>query len=122
MLDFELQKSAYGIKNVTMNEWFFMGHFPQEPVMPGVLIIEALAQLSGVAMLANKAFETSDDQSSIYFVKIENCTFKKKVVPGDILHLYAKTSRILGKMCFFDVYAKVEDQIAAEGKIIATMA
>lgn len=121
VLDFEVGKMAYGIKNVSINEWFFAGHFPNEPIMPGVLIIEALAQLSNVAMFANKAFEDQAKDFAGYFVKIDGVTFRKKVIPGDVLHLYTENVRNIGRMSFFGVCAKVDNEIAAQGKIIATM-
>lgn len=119
VISYEAGKAAYGIKSVSMNEWFFQGHFPQEPVMPGVLIIEALAQLSGIAMLAES--EQGDGQKSMYFVKINNATFKGKVVPGDSLHLYTEQTRCLANMYFFKVHAKVDEKIVAEAEIVATV-
>lgn len=112
---------AVGLKNVSANEWFFAGHFPTEPIMPGVLIIEALAQLAGVAIFAAGNNDESGPKA-MYFVKIEAATFKGKVVPGDILYLYANKTRNLGKMYFFDVCAKVNEKTIAEAKIVATLA
>ncbi len=117
VLEYDLGNSAHGVKNVSMNEWFFAGHFPQEPIMPGVLIIEALAQLSAIAMLANKAFEEELTNTSVYFVKIDAATFRAKVLPGDCLNLYTYKIRNVGNMCFFDVAAKVDGKLA--GKIVA---
>ena len=124
VFEIDPEKSAHGVKNVSMNEWFFQGHFPNEPVMPGVLIIEALAQLSGIAMLANQVSENKkqEEQKSMYFVKIDGATFKDKVVPGDVLHLYTEQTRCMANMYFFDVNAKVNDKIVAQAKIVATVA
>ena len=74
--------SVAGIKNVTMNEPFFVGHFPEEPVMPGVLIVEAMAQCSGIMVLSNVP---DPENYSTYFMKIDGVKFKRKVVPGDTL-------------------------------------
>ena len=76
-------KSAVGIKNITMNEYFFQGHFPKEPVLPGVIIIEALAQVGAVALLDTDEFKGK----TAYFGGIKNARFRKKVVPGDTLVL-----------------------------------
>jgi 3-hydroxyacyl-[acyl-carrier-protein] dehydratase len=121
VLNFELGKSAYGIKNVSINEWFFAGHFPSEPIMPGVLIVEALAQLSNIAMCADKALLENPATSSVYFVKINEVTFRKKVVPGDTLHLYAEHDRTLAGNAFFNINAQVNNEKVVEGKIIATI-
>ena len=75
-------EKGIGIKNVTMNEPFFVGHFPQEPVMPGVLIVEAMAQCSGIMVLSNVP---DPENYSTYFMKIDGVKFKRKVVPGDTL-------------------------------------
>lgn len=113
---------AVGVKNVSMNEWFFAGHFPNEPVMPGVLIIEALAQLSGIVMLSTKyGQEGFNSSNSMYFVKIEEAIFKKKVVPGDMLIMYSKNIRSKIGMFVFECEAYVENELAASAKIIATV-
>lgn len=108
---------ATGIKNVTINEHFFQGHFPAEPVMPGVLIVEAMAQLSGILMLADK----DESSSSLYFVKIKEATFKAKVVPGDTLHITSTKTRQIGPMCFFQCIAKVGDVEVTSAEIVATL-
>jgi len=122
VLDYKIGESAHAIKNLSADEWFFAGHFPNEPIMPGVLIIEALAQLAGIAMLAGNAFDEAHEAKSMYFVKIESATFKAKVVPGDRLNLFAQKTRALGNMCFFDVHAEVNNKVVAQAKIVATVA
>lgn len=113
---------AVGIKNVSVNEPFFAGHFPHEPVMPGVLIIEAMAQLSGIVMLADSLNDYSNSEpKSMYFVKITEASFKQKVVPGDVLVLSSKKIREKMGIAIFEVEAKVEDQIVAHANIMATM-
>ena len=83
IIELEPFKSATGIKNVTMNEPFFVGHFPEEPVMPGVLIVEAMAQCCGMLVLRSIP---DPEHYSTYFMKIDGVKFKRKVVPGDTLH------------------------------------
>lgn len=107
-----------GIKNVSANEEFFQGHFPMEPIMPGVLIIEALAQFSGLILLSKEPFVTSD---ALYFVGIKQASFKKKVVPGDVLCMYSVLERTLTQMCFFKTYAEVEGEVVATADIIVTI-
>jgi 3-hydroxyacyl-[acyl-carrier-protein] dehydratase len=88
VINFEKGKSATGIKNVTMNEQFFTGHFPGNPVMPGVLIIEALAQTSGV--LVAKSLDAKPGEKTVLFTTINNVKFRKPVLPGDRLELNVK--------------------------------
>ncbi len=85
VLEIEVGKSLKALKNVTINEPFFNGHFPQKCVMPGVLIIEAMAQAAGI--LAAKSAEEGGDNKIIYFMSIEKAYFRKPVVPGDTLHI-----------------------------------
>src|SRR5579862_2285370 len=85
-------ESLVALKNVTINEPFFTGHFPHHPVMPGVMIIEALAQASAILSFKT-AGATSDDKTVYYFVGIDNARFKRPVLPGDQLHLYATVTR-----------------------------
>ncbi|ADV68511.1 3-hydroxyacyl-ACP dehydratase FabZ [Deinococcus maricopensis] len=108
---------AHAIKNVTMNEPFFVGHFPGEPVMPGVLIIEALAQASMFTL-----HEQLEPGTVGYLAGIEGARFKRKVVPGDTLHLHAKLEflrRGLGKAT---VRAEVDGEVAAEAQILFAVA
>jgi len=104
---------AVGIKNVTANEPFFQGHFPGNPIMPGVLIVEALAQVAGVAGL------TLDENKGKLglFAGIENMKFKKQVVPGDTLHLEAEFIASKMGVSKVKVCAKVDGKVAAEGEI-----
>lgn len=107
-------------KNVTMNEEFFVGHFPHFPVMPGVLIIEALAQAAGI--LSFKTMGKQSDANSVYFfVGIDNCRFKRPVVPGDILTLHVtieRQSRLLWK---YSGKAMVGDELAAEADLMCAL-
>lgn len=108
------------IKNVTMNEPHFPGHFPHHPVMPGVLIIEALAQAAGLL-----AFKTADRQPGpdtvIYFVGIDNARFKRPVVPGDQLRLEARITKHMRGIWKFSARALVEDQVACESELMCTL-
>lgn len=107
-------------KNVTYNEPFFMGHFPDNPVMPGVLIIEALAQASMLCVVGieniDKAQKTED---SVYFMSIDSAKFRKVVVPGDVIILKSRVLHRRGKSCRFECKALVEDELVSEAEILA---
>jgi 3-hydroxyacyl-[acyl-carrier-protein] dehydratase len=113
-------KSIRGIKNVTMNEPFFQGHFPSYPVMPGVLVIEALAQVA--AILAHLIADTKPDtQSLIFFAGIDGARFRRQVVPGDRLTLEADVVRMVHGIGKFRTRARVGDEIAAEAELMAAV-
>ena len=121
VLDIDLQaKTIRAIKNVTVNEPCFTGHFPKRPVFPGVLIREALAQ--SCALLS---FETEglalDDESVFYFVGIDGARFKRPVEPGDQLVLHAAMDRSRGGIYKFKCHADVDGEVAAEAEIMCTM-
>jgi 3-hydroxyacyl-[acyl-carrier-protein] dehydratase len=110
--DIVVRQSATGIKNVTINEPFFLGHFPVRPVMPGVLIIEAMAQTAAVLVV-----ETLGEDALgklVYFMTIENARFRKPVVPGDQLKLFVAIQRNRGNVWKFSGVAKVGDVTVAE--------
>jgi len=110
-------ESAVGLKNVTFNENFFQGHFPDAPVMPGVLIIEAMAQTSAVLVV-----ETVGDEIAgklVYFMAIDKAKFRKTVVPGDTLHIYIKKEQNRRNVWKFKCEAKVEGVVCAEAIITA---
>jgi 3-hydroxyacyl-[acyl-carrier-protein] dehydratase len=113
IIEIEEGKSAVGIKNVTANEWFFQGHFPGKKVMPGVLIVEALAQVAAVAML--RGVEAAG--KSPLFGGIENMRFRKPVVPGDQLRLEFTLDKVRGPIGKGAVKATVDGKLAAEGVI-----
>ncbi|MCC8372087.1 MAG: 3-hydroxyacyl-ACP dehydratase FabZ [Rickettsia endosymbiont of Pseudomimeciton antennatum] len=117
VLEFKLNESIVGIKNVTLNEPQFTGHFPTKPVMPGVLIVEAMAQLS--AILVAKSMGFTKDDKEVFFMSIEEAKFRKIVEPGDTLHIYAKIEQNRGSVWKFSSNAKVDDQIVAESKFTA---
>jgi 3-hydroxyacyl-[acyl-carrier-protein] dehydratase len=114
-------QSARGIKNVTMNEPHFQGHFPGNPIMPGVTIVEAMAQTA--AVMVGTAMELEDKNMQVYFMAIDNCKFRRMVVPGDVLELHMKTVR--GKpgarVWKFEGRAVVGDDLACEAQFTAMM-
>ena len=115
-----LGESAVGIKNVTYNEWFFLGHFPQKPVMPGVMIIEALAQTAGALVMRTlKARGENIQDTLVYFMSVENGRFRKPVVPGDCLHLCVTKIHSRGRMWKFKGEALVERNVVAEASYTA---
>lgn len=103
---------AVGLKNVTMNEPFFDGHFPGYPVMPGVLIIEAMAQTAACLVVANMGKES--EGKLVYFMTIDQARFRKPVVPGDALHLEIKKTQSRRNVWKFQGEAKVDGQLVAE--------
>lgn len=117
ILEFETGKSAKGLKNVTINEPFFAGHFPGHPIMPGVLIIEAMAQVGGV--LAFKSAEVSN--KVVYFMGIDNARFRKPVVPGDALELSLTVTKCRGTIWAFKGEARVAGALVAEADLMATI-
>jgi len=115
--DMYADKSAIGVKNITMNETYFAGHFPSDPVMPGVLIIEAMAQTAAVLVVhtLGAAFEGK----LVYFMSIDEARFRKPVVPGDILKLEVIKDRHRGMVWKFKGIAKVGEHVAAEATFAA---
>lgn len=102
------------LKNVTMNENFFTGHFPEKPVMPGVLIIESMAQAAGLIMLS----EDEHKGKTPYFTGIDNARFRKTIVPGDQIIIEIDVIRIKGNVCRVKAVAKVDNQIATEAELM----
>lgn len=114
-------QSAVGIKNVTMNEPHFQGHFPGKPIMPGVTIIEAMAQTS--AVMVGVALDLADKELKVYFMAIDKCKFRRMVVPGDQLRMTVTTARGKpgGKVWKFLGRAEVDGEMAAEAEFTAMM-
>ena len=120
LVDVRPPEYGVGIKNVTMNEWFFQGHFPGRPVMPGVLIIEAMAQTAGVLVTTSMKLPTQE--RVVYFMTIDEARFRKPVVPGDTLRLVVQKIRSRGPVWKFEGKAMVEDQVVAEAVFAAMIA
>jgi 3-hydroxyacyl-[acyl-carrier-protein] dehydratase len=117
VVEFEKDKSIVALKNVTINEPFFQGHFPGLPVMPGVLILEALAQAAGLIIL--KSDPTVTQENSIFlFAGIDNARFKRMVVPGDQLRLSAELTHARRGIYKFQCTATVNDEIACTAEIL----
>ena len=119
IIDMDRDVSATGIKNVTINEPFFQGHFPQNPVMPGVLIIEAMAQTAGGLVLAHLGEINSG--KLVYFMAIDHARFRKPVVPGDVLRLPVRQLQKRGNVWRFAAEAQVDKRKVAEAEISAML-
>lgn len=118
IIEIDGDRSAIGIKNVTINEPHFQGHFPSKPVMPGVLIIEGMAQTAGAICV-----EARDNYhpSLVYFMTIDKAKFRKPVIPGDVLEYHVRKSKQRGNMWWFGVEAKVDGVKVAEAEISAML-
>jgi 3-hydroxyacyl-[acyl-carrier-protein] dehydratase len=114
IIELEPGKRSVGIKNVTVNEPFFMGHFPGNPIMPGVLIVEALAQVAGIM-----AFRSGVQGNTVYFMSIEKAKFRKPVFPGDQLRLEVTTLQTRGDVWKFAGNALVDNKTVAEAEFTA---
>jgi len=115
--DIVLDESAVGVKNVSINEPFFQGHFPSHPVMPGVLIIEAMAQTAAVLVVETLGPDAAGQL--VYFMLIENAKFRRPVVPGDQLRIHVRKQRRRANVWKFSAEAKVEGQVVAEATYAA---
>lgn len=114
ILEVEPLKRAVGIKNVTMNELHFLGHFPDKPIMPGVLILEAMAQVGGVAML----YPEENRGKLAYFAGMDKVKFRKPVVPGDQIRMVAEVLKVRGSMGKIWAQGFVDGEVAAEGEFL----
>jgi 3-hydroxyacyl-[acyl-carrier-protein] dehydratase len=114
IIDIKPKVKAVGLKNVTANENFFQGHFPDYPIMPGVLIVEAMAQVSGIL-----AFHSGAEGKSVYFMSIEKAKFRKPVVPGDQLRFEVGVLKQRNNVWRFSGQAFVEDNVVAEAEFTA---
>jgi len=117
VLELDVGKSIHAYKNVTFNEHFFTGHFPHHPVMPGVLIMEALAQAAGILSFKTLG-EIPTEDSVFYFVGIDEARFKKLVMPGDQLHLHVSIERQMRGIWKYDAVAKVDGEVVASAKLM----
>ena len=117
VIEFEANKRVLAIKNVTVNEPFFNGHFPGHPVMPGVLVIEAMAQASGILTQLSNALTRQPNQL-YYLVRVDNARFSRTVVPGDQLKLEVMQKRLIRRMGLYQCRALVGDQEVASAEIL----
>lgn len=120
VVDFVPDESAVGIKNVTMNEPHFTGHFPGEPVMPGVLIVEAMAQTAAIVVV--KSINADMEDRLVYFMTIDNARFRKPVTPGDRLKIHVEKIQSRGMVWKFKGRAMVDDTLCAEATFSAMIA
>jgi 3-hydroxyacyl-[acyl-carrier-protein] dehydratase len=121
VIDYKLGEYLVAIKNVTFNEPHFNGHFPNHPVMPGVLIIEAMAQASGI--LSRLAIgELNEEDGIFYLVKVDKAKFTKTVVPGDQLHLHVSIKRRMRNMVQYICEAKVDGKVVAKAELLCASA
>lgn len=112
IVDFVPHESAVGLKNVTYNEPHFQGHFPRMPVMPGVLIVEAMAQTSAILVVQSMGKEA--EGKLVYFMTIDNARFRKPVTPGDTMYIHVQKARSRGGVWKFTAEARVDDVLCAE--------
>ncbi|WP_428424157.1 3-hydroxyacyl-ACP dehydratase FabZ [Methylibium sp.] len=120
VLEVEFGKRIKALKNVSINEPFFVGHFPHRPVMPGVLVLEALAQAAALLSFADDNLQ-SDKNSVIYFVGIDGARFKRPVEPGDQLILEVEADRVRGGIHKFKARASVAGELACGAELMCTM-
>ncbi len=120
VLSCEPGKEIVALKNVSINEPFFVGHFPHHPVMPGVLVVEAMAQASAILAFKTTGTKSTDD-SIYYFVGIDKARFKKPVCAGDQLILKVSVLRVMRGLWKFDCRAEVADEVVAEAEVLCTM-
>lgn len=118
IVDIDGLDSAIGIKNVTYNEPHFMGHFPGNPIMPGVLIIEGLAQTAGAIGIRSLGM---DKPALVYFMSIDKAKFRKPVVPGDVLEYHVRLIKRRGSICRYECIARVGDETVAEAELTAML-
>jgi beta-hydroxyacyl-ACP dehydratase FabZ len=118
ILEVEPGKRIVGIKNVTFNEEFFQGHFPGNPVMPGVLIVEAMAQVSAIAL---HGIIPDQEHRILYLSAVDRCKFRRAVVPGDQLRIEATVIALKSRVCKCRAVATVAGQLCAEAELLSTL-
>jgi 3-hydroxyacyl-[acyl-carrier-protein] dehydratase len=120
VVDMEPEVRAVGIKNVTINESHFMGHFPTRPIMPGVMIVEAMAQTAAV-LVAHSERDLQGSKKLVYFLSIENARFRRPVVPGDSMRIHITRTHRRANVWKFDGKCTVDDKVVAEANFSAML-
>jgi beta-hydroxyacyl-ACP dehydratase FabZ len=115
ILELEPGKRVVGLKNVTINEAFFQGHFPGQPIMPGVLVIEAMAQVGGVLLM--QTLSVSAEKKLLYFTGIDRARFRRPVLPGDQVRFEIELLQLRSRNCRMHARAYVQDKLAAEAEL-----
>ena len=118
VVELDAHKRIRAIKNVTFNEPYFQGHFPGRPVMPGVLVIEAMAQAGGLLTQLSLPRDAIGEGKLFYLVKVDNARFNRMVVPGDKLDFEVKVKRLIRNMALYDCAASVDGQVVASAEIL----
>ena len=118
ILELEAGRRVVGIKNVTFNEEFFQGHFPGNPVMPGVLVLEAMAQVAGIGLLG---VVPNKERKLLYLSGVDNCKFRRPVVPGDQLRLEAELTAVKMRVCKCRARATVDGNLCAEADLLSVL-
>lgn len=118
VVELEAGQRIRAIKNVTFNEPFFQGHFPGRPVMPGVLVIEAMAQAGGLLTQLSLLRDQVSEGKLFYLVKVDNARFNRMVVPGDQLDIEVKVKRHIRNMALYECAARVDGQVVASAEIL----
>jgi 3-hydroxyacyl-[acyl-carrier-protein] dehydratase len=122
VIDIQPGKSIVALKNVSINEPFFTGHFPHHPVMPGVLILEAMAQAAALFSFSDEAALKNEESSTVYyFVGIDGARFRRPVVPGDQLRIEVDAERLSRTICKYAGRAVVDGQLVAEAKLMCAI-
>lgn len=118
VVEFEPNKRVLAYKHVTANEPFFQGHFPGQPVMPGVLVIEAMAQAGGLLTQLSQPKDASQDGKLFYLVKVDNARFNRMVVPGDQIDIEVIVKRVIRNMALYECVARVDGKNVASAEIL----
>ncbi|HEX5693420.1 MAG TPA: 3-hydroxyacyl-ACP dehydratase FabZ [Arenimonas sp.] len=118
VIELDPHQRIRAIKNVTFNEPFFQGHFPGRPVMPGVLVIEAMAQAGGLLTQLSADKDSHKEGQLFYLVKVDNARFNRMVVPGDQLDIEVKVKRLIRNMALYECAARVDDKVVASAEIL----
>ena len=118
VIELEPHQRIRALKNVTFNEPFFQGHFPGRPVMPGVLVIETMAQAGGLLTQLSASKDSHKEGQLFYLVKVDNCRFNRMVVPGDQLDIEVKVKRLIRNMALYECVARVDGKDVASAEIL----